>query len=167
MSIDITINEQNVNVFDGGQKYYLSAYDTTDQANAGATSVNKMTYNVTDINNGISIVDNSKITISKAGIYNLQFSAQVFKTSGGSSKIEIWLCKNGQNVSNSGGEMLISGNSSGEIATWNYLLSASANDYYELCWSSSDTAMKLDYTAAQSNPSRPEIPSVILTVWQI
>ena len=116
MSIDITINEQNVTVFDGGQKYYLSAYDTTDQANAGATSVNKMTYNVTDINNGISIVDNSKITISKAGIYNLQFSAQVFKTSGGSSKIEIWLCKNGQNVSNSGGEMLISGNSSGEIA---------------------------------------------------
>lgn len=60
MSIDITVNEQNVSVFDGGQKYYLSALSTQDQTNAGATSVNKMTYNTIDISIGISIVSQSR-----------------------------------------------------------------------------------------------------------
>lgn len=167
MSIDITINEQNVTVYDGGQKYYLSAYDTTDQANAGATSVNKMTYNTIDISSGISIVSSSRITISKAGIYNIAFSAQLDKADSGDDIIEIWLCKNGSNVSNSSTEMTLVGNAGKHVAAWNWLVSADANDYFEICWHSSDINVFVNYIVAQSNPSRPAIPSVILTVWQI
>lgn len=167
MSIDITINEQNVSVFDGGQKYYLSALSTQDQTNAGATSVNKMTYNTIDISSGISIVSSSRITISKAGIYNIAFSAQLDKSDSGDDIIEIWLCKNGSNVSNSSTEMTLVGNAGKHVAAWNWLVSADANDYFEICWHSTDTQLFINAVTGGTNPTRPAIPSVILTVWQI
>lgn len=162
--VNVTVSGTSIGVQVGPQEYYGSFYSTQDQTNAGATSVNKMTYNVTDISNGISIVSSSRITIANAGVYNLQFSAQVFKTSGGTSKIDIWLCKNGSNVANTNTEMEVSGNSHGSVAAWNFFVNAAAGDYYELCWSSSDTTMLLDYQAAGTSPTRPAIPSVILTV---
>lgn len=167
MSIDITINEQNVSVFDGGQKYYLSALSTQDQTNAGATSVNKLTYNVTDFNNGISVSSNSRILIANPGYYNIQFSAQFDKSDSGDDAVQIWLCKNGSNVANSNTEITLIGNSGKHVAAWNWLVSADTNDYYEICWHSSDINVFVNYIVAQSNPTRPAIPSVILTVWQI
>jgi hypothetical protein len=162
--VNVTVSGTSVNVAVGPQSYYGSFYSTQDQSNAGATSVNKMTLNNTDLSNGVSIVSNSRITIANAGIYNIQFSAQVFKTSGGTSKIDIWMCKNGSNVANSDTEMEVTGNSHGSVAAWNFFVNAAAGDYYELCWFSADTTMRLDYTAAQTTPTRPAIPSVILTV---
>lgn len=162
--VNVTVSGTSINVAVGPQSYYGSFYSTQDQTNAGATSVNKMTLNTTDLSNGVSIVSNSRITIANAGIYNIQFSAQVFKTSGGTSKIDIWLCKNGSNVANTNTEMEVTGNSHGSVAAWNFFVNAAAGDYYELCWSSADTTMRLDYTAAQTTPTRPAIPSVILTV---
>lgn len=165
--VNVTVTGSTIGLSVGPQSYYLSAYSTQDQTNAGATSVNKMTLNTTDLSTGVSIVNNSRITIANAGIFNIQFSAQVFKTSGGTSKIDIWLCKNGSNVANTNTEMEISGNSHGVVASWNFFVNAAAGDYYEICWSSADTNVKLDYTAAQSTPTRPAIPSIILTVHKI
>ena len=162
--VNVTVSGTSIGVQVGPQSYYGSFYSTQDQTNAGATSVNKMTLNTTDLSNGVSIVSNSRITIANAGIYNIQFSAQVFKTSGGTSKIDIWLCKNGSNVANTNTEMEVTGNSHGSVAAWNFFVNAAAGDYYELCWSSADTTMQLDYTTAQTTPTRPAIPSVILTV---
>lgn len=166
MSIDITINEQNVTVFDGGQKYYLSAYDTTDQTQSGNNGT-PLKYNTTDINNGISIVSNSRITLSKAGIYNIAFSAQVFKSDSGSDTVTIWLRKNGTNVPQSNTEVILVGNDGRSLAAWNWLVSADANDYFEIVWFSVDLAVFMDRVTNLTSPSRPDIPSVILTVWQI
>ena len=167
MSYEINITEDVVEIYDGGQRYYLAAYDTTDQTNAGATSVNKITYNTTDLSSGISIASSSRITMANAGIYNIQFSAQFAKTDGGDDVVDLWLCKNGSNVANSNTEVTIQGNNGNFLAAWNFVVQASAGDYYELCWSSADTAVRLDYRAAGTSPTRPAIPSVILTVTQV
>ena len=167
MSYEINITEQAVEIYDGGQRYYLAAYDTTDQPNAGATSVNKITYNTTDISSGISIVSGSRITMASAGIYNIQFSAQLAKSDAGDDVVDIWLAKNGSNVANSNTEVTIHGNNGNLLASWNFVVQASAGDYYELCWSSSDTAVRLDYRVAGTSPTRPAIPSVILTAVQV
>lgn len=64
-----------------------------------------MTFNeVTDglngvIANGVSVVSGSRITLANAGIYNIQFSAQIDKSDAGNDDIDIWLAKNGANVS--------------------------------------------------------------------
>lgn len=166
MSYDITISEQNVTVYDNGQKYYLSAYDTTNQMQSGNNGT-PLKYNTTTISNGISIVSDSRITISKAGIYNIAFSAQVFKSDSGTDTVTLWLRKNGTNVPNSNTEVVLVGNDGRSVAAWNFLVSADANDYFEIVWFSVDLNVFMDAVANLMSPSRPDIPSVILTVWQI
>jgi len=166
MSYEINITEQTVEIFDG-QSFYGSFYSTQDQTNAGATTVNKMTLNTTDIASGVSIVSNSRITIANPGIYNIQFSAQLDKTDSGDDVVDIWLCKNGSNVANSNTQTTLVGNNGKFVAAWNFVVQASAGDYYEICWHSADTGVFLNYVAAASTPTRPAIPSVILTVTQI
>lgn len=167
MSIEVNITEQKVEVYDNGQRDYLAAYSTQDQTNAGATAANVMTYNVTDISRGVSIVSNSRITIAKAGIYNIQFSAQFQKSDGGDDTVQIWLSKGGTNVANTTTEITLVGNNGKFVAAWNFVVQAQAGDYYELYWHSADTAVSIDYQAAASSPARPAIPSIILTVTQV
>jgi hypothetical protein len=162
----VTVSENNVTVL-VNPKWYGSFYSTSDQPNAGATSVNKMTLNVTDIANGVSIVSNSRITIANAGVYNLAFSAQFQKSDSGDDTVQIWLCKNGNNLANTNTELTIVGNNGKFVAAWNLFLQAVAGDYFELCWHSIDTGVSIDYQAALSNPTRPAIPSVIITVNQV
>lgn len=166
-SVIAQVTNQEIKAIIGPEYFFGSFYSTADQANAGANQVNKMTYNLTDLSNGVSIVSNSRITIANSGFYNIQFSAQLFKTSGGTSKIDIWLSKNGSNVASTNTEMELTGNSNGSVAAWNLFVQASAYDYYKLCWSSADATISLNYTAPQTTPTRPAIPSIILTVNKI
>lgn len=167
MSISINITDEVVEVYDNGQAAYIAAYDTQDQTNAGATSANMMKFRTTDISRDISIASDSRITLAKAGVYNIQFSAQIFKDDGGTDLIDIWLKKNGANVANSNTELAIVGNDGRFVAAWNFVVQASAGDYYEIAWSSADTQIYLEARGAASNPTRPAIPSVILTVTQV
>lgn len=164
MSVNVTVSGDEVNVAVGPLYYFGSFYSTADQTNAGANLVNKMTYNATDFANGVSIVSNSRITIANAGFYNIQFSAQFDKTDSGDDTVDIWLCKNGNPVANMNTQTTLVGNGGKHVAAWNFFVQATAGDYYELCWSSPDASVFLNYVAAQSTPTRPAIPSVILTV---
>ena len=146
---------------------YGSFYDTTTQTNAGSTAANPLTYNTTDIANGVSIVSGSQITFQAAGIYDIQFSAQFERGggAGGESTVEIWLAENGSSVPWSGTYLTIVGNNGKVVAAWDFLVYAqNPGDYYELYWHSSDTNVKVYSAATGSSPTRPAVPSVILTV---
>lgn len=147
--------------------YYGNFLSTSTQTNAGATAANTITYNTTDLSSGVSVVSNSRITVANAGIYNIEFSAQLQKSSGGDDYADIWLSKNGSNVANSNTTVHLVSNPGYAVAAWNFLVNANAGDYYELKWHSSDTTMQLLAAAAGTNPTRPAIPSVILSVTQI
>jgi hypothetical protein len=146
--------------------YFGSFWDTTTQVNTnGPTGANAMTFNNTDpISNGVSIASGSRITFAHEGVYNIQFSAQFEKTDSGTDIVDIWFKKNGTNVSNSNTKLTLTGNDSKYVPSWNFIVDADINDYYELYWSSADINMRILAQATQNNPSRPEIPSVILTV---
>jgi hypothetical protein len=47
------------------------------------------------------------------------------------------------------------------------MIELAAGDYLELMWSSPDTNIALLSAIAQNNPSRPAIPSLIVTVQQV
>ena len=166
----LTINDSaNVNLVGGKIVYgrqYIEAYSTQDQTNPVANAENLMSFNNTGISNGISIVTNgttlTRITMANAGLYNIQFSAQLSQTSGGNHNAFIWLKKNGTTVANTAGDVKVAGNGDRIMASWNYIVSAAASDYYELAWAATDTSVVLDYVAASA--PIPAIPSVILTV---
>ena len=149
--------------------YYGAFQDTTIQTAVAINTPYAMKLGITDLSNGVSIVSNTRIKIANAGVYNIQFSAQFDRTNSGTDVIDIWLRKNGNNVSGSGGKIVMSGSATASqiIATWNYVLNVSSNDYFELMWSTPDTHVRLLSEVAQTSPFiHPQIPSLILTVTQ-
>lgn len=146
---------------------YLSAYDTTTQTNPTASLVNLMKFNTIVASQSISIVDNTKIYFEDAGTYNIQFSAQLDKTDSGSDDVDIWFKKNGNNISYSNTQLTLSGNNAKLVASWNIVENVNVGDYIQIAWSSADTSLRILAQGTQSSPLRPEIPSVILTIWDI
>jgi hypothetical protein len=149
----------------GSTGYCGSFFDSTIQTNL--VSVNKFKYNTTDISDGVLIESNSHIKVLHTGNYNIQFSAQIDKTDSGEDDVDIWLMKNNVNISNSSTRMHVIGNNTKDIAAWNWIVSASANDYFEIAWYSPDPNLRIYAEGVQTNPTRPGIPSVILTVSQV
>lgn len=140
-----------------------SFYDTTTQTNPVASTANLMTLNTTvsSFNTTLSVVP-SRVYVAETGIYNIQFSAQLDKTSGSAADIYIWLRINGQDVADSASKIAIQGTAAETVAAWNFMPVLQANDYIEIAWSSSDTNVTLSAVAASAPV--PGIPSVILTI---
>lgn len=143
-----------------------SFYDTTEQTNDNV--VNVMQFNQSDAHVGVAVQNGSEITFGSAGVYNIQFSAQVVKTdSGNADQIEIWLLLNGENLPYTNTHLATPGNNSLTVAAWNFFVSVEAGDIIELAWYSADASISLFATEAVTSPNRPAIPSVILTVNQV
>jgi hypothetical protein len=143
---------------------YGAFYDTTTQTNSNVGNAIPVSYNTVDINSGVTIAGagNTNITIAKAGIYNIQFSLQLSKSDSGNDVIYIWLDKNGTSVPESATDVTLIGNGGKQVAAWNFVVSAAANDYYRLMWMSTDTNASI---IRVTNPAPvPTTPSVILTV---
>ena len=142
---------------------YGSFYDTTTQTAAVINTAYAMTFNTTDLSFGVTRgTPTSRIFVDRPNIYNVQFSAQVHKTSGGVGLIYVWLRKNGTNVPDSAGQIRIQGNDGEILAAWNYVIQLNAGDYIELMWEVDDTSVEL--LAEVATGIHPSIPSVILTV---
>jgi hypothetical protein len=142
---------------------YGSFYDTTTQTAAAINTAYAMTFNTTDLSFGVTRgTPTSRIFVDRPNIYNIQFSAQVHKTSGGVGLIYVWLRKNGTNVPDSAGQIRIQGNDGEILAAWNYVTQLNAGDYIELMWEVDDTSVEL--LAEVATGIHPSIPSVILTV---
>jgi hypothetical protein len=146
---------------------YGSFYDTTTQT---ATSINtpySMSFNTTDITNGVAISGsgNNKIKVTNAGVYNIQFSAQLARAVGsGTEDVLIWIRKNGSDLSYTNTDVTFAGGTNVKtVAAWNWFVTAAANDYYEIMWSTTSTNIVLE---ANLTPT-PAVPSVILTVNRI
>jgi hypothetical protein len=142
---------------------YGSFYDTTSQTAAAINTAYAMTFNTVDLSVGVTRgTPTSRIYVDRPNVYNVQFSAQLDKTSGGVGLVWIWLRKNGVNVPDSAGQIRIQGNSSEILAAWNYVIQLNAGDYIELMWEVDDTSVILLAEAASA--VHPSVPSVILTV---
>jgi hypothetical protein len=143
---------------------YGSFFDTTTQTAAAINTAYAMTFNSTDLNQGVTLgTPTSRVYVDTINTYNIQFSAQVVNTSGGGAhRIWIWLRKNGADVPNTATVIRIQGSNSEAVAAWNFLLEMNQGDYFELMWAADNTGVQLQTFAASG--FYPAIPSVILTV---
>jgi hypothetical protein len=156
----VTINSGNISGISTG--YYGNFFDTTTQTIVGVNTHQPIRLNTTDLSNQVSIANSSHIVIANSGVYNIQFSLQVDKTTAAGAHIYIWLRKNGLDVPNSATELAVQGTFSEIVAAWNFVVSPNANDYYELVMSSTDINIRLK--AVSANGVVPAIPSVIVSV---
>ena len=146
--------------------HYGAFSDTTLQAVTSVGEAMAMTFDTTDAANGISIGSPaSRIVVDNQGVYNVQFSAQLDKTSGAAAVVHIWLRKNGVNVPNTTSRVVIQGTAAELVAAWNFVIQLEPTHYVELMWESDDADVVL--LAASATSVYPAIPSVICTVTQV
>jgi hypothetical protein len=169
LSSGSALNINNGFYVNGNRQFnYGQFYDTTTQSGSANTAY-PMGLNTTDISSGVSIISGSQIKVDNTGIYNLQFSAQFQETVNASDEISVWLRKGGVDVANSNTELTIEKVSGGGkiVAAWNYMVQLNATEYVELVWSSNVSTTQLHSHSTQTSPTRPAVPSVIVTLTQI
>ena len=116
----------------------------------------------------ISGTSSSKITVSQPGLYNIQFSAQFTNTDSQIHDIDIWFKKNDVTIPKSNSQFSVPNKHGGAnghlIAALNYFVDLVAEDYIEIVWHTSNSAVFIEAIPEQTAPLRPATPSVIVTV---
>lgn len=147
---------------------YGAFQDTTDQTAASTTAAYAITLNTTDYAVGVAIVSNSQITVRSAGVYNIQFSIQFANADTQIQDVDVWFRKNGTDVAGSNSKFSVPNSHGGTdghlIAALNFYIQLAADDYVQLMWSTTSTDVSIEHLAAQTSPTRPTTPSVIVTI---
>ena len=142
---------------------------TAGQTAADINTAYALGYNTTTFSNGISIVSNSRITVTTPGVYNFQFSYQLENQDTVQNDVSIWNKKNNADIAYSNRIVTVPARKSAGI--YGYALGSvninqtmAAGDYFETYWSTSSTDVNFHATGAQTTPTRPETPCKVLTV---
>jgi hypothetical protein len=151
-------------LFINGQKQfnYISLFHTASISPTQNVS-GSFIYSTVATSSGISLVSSSRITFENTGIYNIQFSAQLFTQTG--ATVDIWLKRNGVNIANSAGKIGPTGNNTYHLPAWNFVDTFTSGSYVEIAYQSNQTNTEFQYVAATGNI--PAIPSIIATVTQV
>jgi hypothetical protein len=149
-------------------QFPYGAFQSSVDQTAVVNTATAMTFNVTDYSNAVSVVSSSKITVTTAGIYNLQWSGQFENVDTQLHDASVWIRVNGTDVVGSNSLVSVPNKHGGvnghTIAAWNYFVELQANQYVELWWSTDDTQVSLQTYAAGATPTRPTTASVIATL---
>lgn len=117
------------------------------------------------LNQDVNIAESSQMVVDQDGIYNVQFSAQIYRTSGGSTQhVDIWFRVNGVDVDNSNTKVTVQ-NEYYHNPAWNLFVSLRAGDYVEIMWATTSSSIELIHE--NGNSIHPAIPSVIATINRI
>ena len=148
----------------GGKFLYMPSallYSTTDQTAAVVNTGYPVEFGNTYLGNGVSIVSDTRITVSADGVYNFQVTLQTDHVGGSDSTITTWINKNGTDVPYGGQQQTVKGNSIHAVFS-NFSIDLTAGQYIEMYWATDDTSLTLDTQPAAS--PHPGIPSAIVAV---
>ena len=149
---------------DGGRFLYMPQglfYSTTDQTAAVANTGYPVEFEITYLGSGVSVVSDTRITATAAGIYNFQVTLNTEHTNASTATVWTWINKNGTDVPYGGQVTSVKG--AGAHATyWNFSIDLTAGQYIEMYWATDDTALSLQSTAPTS--PHPGIPSAVVAV---
>lgn len=139
---------------------------------ASSTTSQAIPFDTTDVSNEVSInaVDDTKIDISIAGYYNIQFSAQLLNFTTSYDNVTFWYKYNGNDIAYSAGVTAVPskhgsglGSAGATIVSWNLVYPFNAGDNFQLYFASETGNTVCATYPAGTAPVHPVSPSVILT----
>ena len=142
-----------------------------DQTNPSITGANQLSFNQLVITKGVRVENTDEIWFDQAGQYLVTFTLQVTNRSNAIQEFEVWAGYNGSNYPLSNTRFDIPARKSATV--WSHIVPAITGiftvanpqtEYLTIKWWASSTDVYLEHYAAGTSPTRPEIPSVILTV---
>lgn len=124
----------------------------------------------TDLSNGVTLSGDGDITVANAGVYNVQFSAQIENFGNDFSDTSIWFRMNGVDIPKSASYTTTSaihgGSPGATIMTVNIFCACAINDVISLGWTTLSGTTVIS-SVAPVGSSIPQSPGVILTVNKI
>lgn len=126
-----------------------------------------VTYNTASYSSAAYLDNNSRLYVSKPGLYDLQYTAQINRFgSSGTATVSIWLKKEGTNVPLTNRDFISTGNTgtANTVGTSNYHIFMESGSYVELAWSTDDADVGMQGSPAAVFPTRPSTPSISVTL---
>jgi hypothetical protein len=142
-----------------------------DQTSAGTTVANILTYNQPVITQGVEVRNSGEIWFEQAGQYLVTFTLQVSNRGNALQEFEVWASYNGTNYPLSNTRFDIPARKS--VSVWSHIVPAitgiftvqnPSTEYLTIKWWSDSTDVFLEHYPVNTSPTRPAIPSVIMTV---
>jgi hypothetical protein len=148
---------------------YAMLMSDQDQTNAGATSENLLSYNQIVLSNGITVENNTRIRFPYSGQYLVTFTLQVTNADNQIREFEVWAKNSGTNYPLSNTRFDIPARKSPSslghaVPAVTGIFTVTQDEYLEIAWWGETTDVNLEHYAAGTSPTRPAIPSVILTI---
>jgi hypothetical protein len=148
------------------QKYYGEFTKTSDQSPAVINTAYALTFDNTEIAEGISIGSPaSRIVVVQSGLYQFDVTVQIGSSSSSAKTVWLWFRKNGTDIANTARLVTININNGYTAVSLAEFFSLAAGDYIEIMFASNDTAITVDNVAATA--FAPAAPAVVLAVSQI
>jgi hypothetical protein len=142
-----------------------------DQTNAGITLANTITYNQPVIQQGIEVRNSGEIWFEQSGQYLVTFTLQVSNRGNAAQIFEVWASYDGSNYPLSNTRFDIPARKS--VSVWSHIVPAITGiftvnnpdtEYLTIKWWADSTDVFLEHYPVDTSPTRPAIPSVIMTV---
>lgn len=155
----------------GGQylaNTYISVQNNSN-VTATANTATLVTLNTLDYSSGMTLA-NSAITVSQGGIYNYQFSVQIQNNDNDIHYADIWLRKNGADISATASRIVLPARKNATtydyaLGAANFFLSLNSGDSVALYWATDFNTVSLVSLPALTSPyARPVSPSVVATL---
>jgi hypothetical protein len=150
------------------QKYYGEFTRTTNLTAALTNTAYAIALDTTEIAEGVTLAGSplTRLTVPQSGLYQITVRYQLTSTNSSPKNARVWFRRNGTtDYANSTSIVSVDSNGGFATITASEFFSLQANDYVELMWAVSDTALSL--TAAAATAYAPAAASVIVTVTQI
>ncbi len=151
------------------ENYYGVFYDSAKQITTVSTAT-AVKFGFQKIANKINILNNTannptRISVSEAGVYEVNYSLQFIKSDVGTDEINIWLRKNSAAIANSNNSFSIQGTGIKNNINNNIWIELAANDYIELFFSIRNVNTALQGTISTTvTPTRPATPAAIISI---
>ena len=167
----VNINGGVIKGFNRGiEAPYAMLMSDEDQTSAGTTSENLISYNTPVFEYGIRVENNTRLKFDYPGQYLIIVNCQFTNRGNAVAEFEMWAKNTGVNYPLSNVRFDIPARKSSEV--WSHVVAVingifTVNDpeteYLEIAWWADSTDVFLEYYDARTSPTRPAIPSVILT----
>lgn len=149
------------------QMQYYGIFDkTTSQTPAAVNTEYLLTFDNARLSNGVAIgTPASRIVVPASGLYQFDASLQVTSGNASAKNIWVWFKKNGTAIANSA-RLVTSDLNNGYLPlSVRESVSLAANEYIELAFAASDTAVTIGSVA--STAFAPAAPAIVLNVTQV
>lgn len=170
LAVDATDGEIFVRPTIEQQKYYGEFTKTAATTSPAAINTSyAVSWDNTEIANGISIVSGSQLTVVQSGLYQFDLTLQLQSNSGVDKDVIFWFKKNGTNIANTARVVTVSINSAYTPISLSNFFSLDAGDYIELWWQSDNTDVALVTVAAGGTAPNdyPASPAAAIAVTQV